>query len=105
MVRHLDGRNRLAAQELRVHVARLDRRARRCRHRSREWFGEAPANLKACDFTREGLLRHLPRRPTPPTPSKIWYWTTPIKQCLDGRTDVECTDYQDWTDAWTEIKG
>ena len=39
------------------------------------------------------------------TPSQIWYWTTPIEQCLDGRTDVKCTDYGDWTQAWTEIKG
>ena len=29
----------------------------------------------------------------------------PIAECLDGRTDVECTDYSDWTKAWTEIKG
>ena len=36
---------------------------------------------------------------------KIWYWTTPITQCLDGRTDVKCTDYNAWTDAWTEVKG
>ena len=36
---------------------------------------------------------------------KIHYWTTPIEQCLDGRTDVKCTDYGDWTTAWTEIKG
>ena len=36
---------------------------------------------------------------------KIHYWTTPIEQCLDGRTDVQCTTYQDWTQAWTEIKG
>ncbi len=36
---------------------------------------------------------------------KIWYWRTPIEQCLDGRTDVTCTDYSDWTKAWTEIKG
>ena len=27
-----------------------------------EWFGEAPANEKACDLTEQGLLRHLPRR-------------------------------------------
>ena len=59
-----------------------------------EWFGEAPANLKACDFAAKGSATqyHADGRRT--TPSKIWYWTTPIKQCLDGRTDVECTDYQ-----------
>ena len=36
---------------------------------------------------------------------QIHYWTTPIEQCLDGRTDVTCTDYGDWTQAWTEVKG
>ena len=51
------------------------------------------------------------RSATPTTPTdeayadKIWYWTTPIAQCLDGRTDATCTDYGDWTQAWTEIKG
>ena len=71
---------------------------------------------------RSGSVRHrrTPRRatltadktsarpttpPTRRTPEKIWYWTTPIAQCLDGRTDVQCTDYGDWTQAWTEIKG
>ena len=37
--------------------------------------------------------------------AQIHYWTTPISQCRDGRTDVTCTDYGDWTTAWTEIKG
>ena len=37
--------------------------------------------------------------------AQIHYWTTPIAQCLDGRTDVTCTDYGDWTTAWTEVKG
>ena len=36
---------------------------------------------------------------------QIYYWNTPIAACLDGRTDVECTTYSDWTQAWTEIKG
>ena len=36
---------------------------------------------------------------------QVWYWTTPIAQCLDGRTDVQCKDYGDWTSAWQEIKG
>ena len=37
--------------------------------------------------------------------AQIHYWTTPIEQCLDGRTDVTCTNYGDWTTAWTEVKG
>ena len=71
-----------------------------------EYFGEAPANTKACDLTADknfcdayhatdnGLRRQdlvldhadlrLPGRP-------------------HGRD--QCTDYGDWTQAWTEIKG
>ena len=70
-----------------------------------EWFGEAPAN--------EGLRRDGRRRTSATTYhaadeaycDKIRYWTTPTAQCLDGRTDVKCTDYPQWTQAWTEIKG
>ena len=36
--------------------------------------------------------------------SKVHYWNTPIAACLDGRTDVKCTDYAEWTKAWTEIR-
>ena len=28
-----------------------------------------------------------------------------LEKCLDGRTDVQCTDYSQWTTAWSEIKG
>ena len=69
-----------------------------------EWFGEAPANAKACDLTSEGFCESY-HAGDEAYAEKIHYWTTPIEQCLDGRTDVQCTTYQDWTQAWTEIKG
>ncbi len=69
-----------------------------------EWFGEAPANPKACDFTSEGFCSNY-HVSDAAYAAKIFYWVTPIKECLDGRTDVDCTDYNAWTDAWTEIKG
>ena len=69
-----------------------------------EWFGEAPANGKACDLTSEGFCESY-HAGDEAYAEQIWYWTTPIEQCLDGRTDVQCTTYQDWTQAWTEIKG
>lgn len=69
-----------------------------------EWFGEAPANEKACDLTSEGFCESY-HAGDEAYAEQIWYWTTPIEQCLDGRTDVSCTTYQDWTQAWTEIKG
>ncbi len=69
-----------------------------------EWFGEAPANGKACDLTSEGFCDAY-HAGDEAYAENIWYWTTPIEQCLDGRTDVTCTTYQEWTQAWTEIKG
>jgi putative spermidine/putrescine transport system substrate-binding protein len=69
-----------------------------------EWFGEAPANSLACDLTSEGFCETF-HAGDEAYAEGIWYWTTPIEQCLDGRTDVECTSYQDWTQAWTEVKG
>jgi putative spermidine/putrescine transport system substrate-binding protein len=73
-----------------------------------EFFGEAPANPKACDVSaaaqancdayHEGDAAYF---------KNIWFWTTPLPQCLDGRSPSEttCTDYSDWTQAWTDVKG
>jgi len=70
-----------------------------------EYFGEAPANTKACTLTSDKTFCDQYHAQDKAYSDKIWYWTTPISQCLDGRTDVKCTDYGDWTTAWTEIKG
>jgi putative spermidine/putrescine transport system substrate-binding protein len=69
-----------------------------------EYFGEAPSNPKACDIASEGHCETF-HAGDEEYAAQIAYWTTPIEQCLDGRTDVKCTDYGDWTQAWTEIKG
>ncbi|HNM98351.1 MAG TPA: extracellular solute-binding protein, partial [Marmoricola sp.] len=69
-----------------------------------EYFGEAPSNEKACELTSEGFCDSY-HAGDKAYADQIWYWTTPIKQCLDGRTDVQCTDYARWTQAWTEVKG
>ncbi len=69
-----------------------------------EWFGEAPSNPKACDLASEGFCDTY-HAGDEDYADQIHYWTTPIEQCLDGRTDVKCTTYQEWTQAWTEIKG
>ena len=69
-----------------------------------EWFGEAPANSKACDIASKGFCETY-HAGDEAYAEGIWYWTTPVEQCIDGRTDVSCTTYQDWTQAWTEIKG
>ena len=66
------------------------------------YFGEAPSSQAACDFREDCDAYHAGDADYA---SKIWYWSTPIANCLDGRTDVECTDYAAWTTAWQEIKG
>jgi len=70
-----------------------------------EWFGEAPANRKSCALTKDKSHCEIFHATDEEYFSKVYYWTTPISQCLDGRTDVKCTDYSEWTRAWTEIKG
>lgn len=66
------------------------------------YFGEAPSSQDACKFREDCDAYHAGDADYA---SKIWYWTTPVAKCLDGRTDVTCTDYSKWTAAWQEIKG
>ena len=70
-----------------------------------EYFGEAPANTQACSLTSDKNFCDEYHAQDEAYSDKLWYWTTPISDCLDGRTDVKCTDSGDWTQAWTEIKG
>jgi putative spermidine/putrescine transport system substrate-binding protein len=66
------------------------------------YFGEAPSSQAACDFREDCDAYHAGDADYA---SKIWYWTTPISDCVDGRTDVKCVDYAAWTTAWQEMKG
>ncbi|GAA1076451.1 ABC transporter substrate-binding protein [Tsukamurella spumae] len=70
-----------------------------------EYFGEAPANSKACAETSDKDFCTTYRAEDEQFADRIWYWRTPIAACLDGRTDVTCIDYSAWTEAWIEIKG
>jgi len=70
-----------------------------------EWFGEAPSNKLSCAKTADKNHCTTFHAEDEAYFSKVWYWTTPIEQCLDGRTDVKCKDYSTWTSAWTTIKG
>ncbi|MDH6195522.1 putative spermidine/putrescine transport system substrate-binding protein [Mycobacterium frederiksbergense] len=69
-------------------------------------FGMAPANGAFCDTSAEAKAHcddyHAKDEEYY---SKVWFWTTPIEPCLDGRTEVKCTSYQDWTAAWPTVKG
>lgn len=69
-------------------------------------FGMAPANGAFCDMSDEAKAHCDYYNATDEEYFKnVWFWTTPIDQCLDGRTDVKCTNYQDWTNAWATVKG
>jgi putative spermidine/putrescine transport system substrate-binding protein len=76
-----------------------------------EWFGEAPANSKACE------PKYLKKGPFPDVNhckkydaagdrylDDLHYWATPLSDCGDDRGDV-CVDYKEWVQAWTEVKG
>jgi putative spermidine/putrescine transport system substrate-binding protein len=70
-----------------------------------EWFGEAPSNAKSCALTADKAHCQTFHAEDEAYFDQVWYWTTPIEQCLDGRTDVKCKNYSEWTTAWQEIKG
>ena len=69
-----------------------------------EYFGEAPANSKSCELATNPDHCEIFHAEEDEYWADVWYWTTPIEACLDGRTDVTCKDFADWVDAWTEIK-
>lgn len=66
------------------------------------YFGEAPSSDAACEYREDCEAFHAGDAEYA---AQLWYWTTPIAECLDGRTDVQCTDYAAWTAAWQEVKG
>lgn len=69
-------------------------------------FGMAPANIAFCKTSAEAQA-HCDEFAAEDEEffSKIWPWTTPIEECVDGRKDVKCTSFQQWTDAWLTVKG
>ncbi|MGV9245680.1 ABC transporter substrate-binding protein [Streptomyces sp. NPDC003710] len=70
-----------------------------------EYYGEAPSNIKSCDETSDPAFCDTFHATDESYWKDIAFWTTPIEQCLDGRTDVKCVPYSQWVQAWTEIKG
>jgi putative spermidine/putrescine transport system substrate-binding protein len=69
-----------------------------------EFFGEAPANTKACEHTVEPDFCDLYHATDEDFAAKIHYWTTPQKNCVDGSGDT-CTAYAEWVDKWQQIRG
>jgi putative spermidine/putrescine transport system substrate-binding protein len=69
-----------------------------------EYFGEAPGNSKSCALASNP--DHCATFHAEETEywTNVWYWTTPVAECLDGRTDVKCKDFAAWVEAWTQIR-
>jgi len=70
-----------------------------------EFFGEAPANEKSCALTADKDHCDVFHATEEDYWTNVYYWNTPRKECLDGRTDVVCKDYSEWVTAWTNLRG
>jgi len=70
-----------------------------------EYFGEAPANKLACDHTSSKTFCADYHAGDSAYYKRVWFWTTPIAQCVDGRKDTTCVPYAKWVQAWTTVKG
>ena len=69
-----------------------------------EYFGEAPANGKACAYTSDKTFCDTYHAADTAYWKNVYFWTTPIAQCGDDRGAV-CKDYSAWVQGWTEVKG
>ena len=68
-----------------------------------EFFGEAPAQEKACEQTANPNFCSEYHAEEPAFWKRVYYWQTPLADCGNGESD--CKDYNDWVQAWTSIKG
>lgn len=69
-----------------------------------EWFGEAPANMKACALTANKDHCAIFHAEETDYWTDVYYWNTPTAKCLDGRTDVQCIPYSEWVTAWAALR-
>ena len=75
-----------------------------------EYFGEAPANIKACDLIEANPGDYgyagfcADQHATDEAfAQNVKFWKTPIEDCGDARGNT-CIDYSVWTQKWDEIK-
>jgi putative spermidine/putrescine transport system substrate-binding protein len=68
-----------------------------------QWFGEAPANPKACHYAAKGFCSGYHVGDVD-FYRGLAFWKTPVADCGDSRGST-CVDYSQWTQAWTQIKG
>ena len=75
-----------------------------------EYFGEAPANLKACDLidSKPGPYGYAgfctdQHAADDAYAAAVKFWKTPLADCGDDR-GTTCIDFSEWIKAWDEIK-
>ena len=75
-----------------------------------EYFGEAPANLKACDLIEASPGPYgyagfcdANHASDDAFAAQVKFWKTPLADCGDSRGKT-CIDFADWLSAWDEIK-
>ena len=68
------------------------------------YFGEAPANPKACDLIDPKTHCDVYKATDKSFYDGLYFWATPRKQCLDGSGDA-CVPFSEWIKAWRDIKG
>ena len=67
-----------------------------------EWFGEAPANPKACTLTTDPSTAPPSTPPTPTTPSSSTTGRRPPRSASTAAATT-ASAFQDWTAAWNDI--
>ena len=74
-----------------------------------EYFGEAPANLKACDLidAKPGAYGYKgfctdQHASDDAYAANVKFWKTPLADCGDAR-GATCVDFSKWVSAWDEI--
>ncbi len=70
------------------------------------YYGEAPVSPQGCAEAEKQSKGHCDAYHATDEAywKDIYLWNTPTKECIDGRGPI-CTDFSEWTKAWTEIKG
>ena len=70
------------------------------------WFGEAPANPKACDVIASSDPTFCDRfhATDEAFASSVAVWKTPLVDCGDAR-GATCKGYDAWVEAWRQITG
>lgn len=69
-----------------------------------EWFGEAPANSKSCALITDATFCDTYHAGDEAFWKNVYFWNTPSEKCIDGRTDVKCVPYAEWSKAWSSLR-